>query len=423
MNDKFSKSEIMIMDSIIYSPPDTKPALQRRLTLPLLILYGLGVTVGAGIYVLVGATAAKAGFYAPISFLLAAFVVAFTGFTYAELSTRFPVSAGEVAYVRNGFNSNTIALIVGLMVVTSGVVSSATISIGAAEYLSHFITISPQILIVSIILILGLVAVWGILQSVMLAAVFTLIEVSGLIFVIYYGFSIKPDLLNEIGTLIPPLEMGAWGGIVSAGLLAFFAFVGFEDIANVAEEVKQPHKNMPKAIIFTLLIATALYLAVVSVVILVVPMSDLTTSASPLALIFANASPTIKGAFTLIAIIATVNGVLIQMIMASRVLYGMASKGNLPKVLAYIHPKTHTPLIATALVVGIILVLALFLPMAQLAEMTSQVVLLVFMLVNLALIFIKLAKKPSELNYYKVPIIVPVIGFITSAILAFTGLM
>ncbi len=411
------------MDSIIYSPPDTKPALQRRLTLPLLILYGLGVTVGAGIYVLVGATAAKAGFYAPISFLLAAFVVAFTGFTYAELSTRFPVSAGEVAYVRNGFNSNTIALIVGLMVVTSGVVSSATISIGAAEYLSHFITISPQILIVSIILILGLVAVWGILQSVMLAAVFTLIEVSGLIFVIYYGFSIKPDLLNEIGTLIPPLEMGAWGGIVSAGLLAFFAFVGFEDIANVAEEVKQPHKNMPKAIIFTLLIATALYLAVVSVVILVVPMSDLTTSASPLALIFANASPTIKGAFTLIAIIATVNGVLIQMIMASRVLYGMASKGNLPKVLAYIHPKTHTPLIATALVVGIILVLALFLPMAQLAEMTSQVVLLVFMLVNLALIFIKLAKKPSELNYYKVPIIVPVIGFITSAILAFTGLM
>ncbi len=402
---------------------ENKPALQRRLTLPLLTLYGLGVTVGAGIYVLVGATAAKAGFYAPISFLLAAFVVAFTGFTYAELSTRFPVSAGEVAYVKNGFNSNTIALIVGLMVVTSGVVSSATISIGAAEYISHFIKLSPQILIISIILILGLVAVWGILESVMLAAVFTLIEISGLIFVIYYGFTIKPDLLNEIGTLIPPLEMGAWGGIVSASLLAFFAFVGFEDIANVAEEVKQPHKNMPKAIIFTLLIATALYLAVVSVVILVVPMSDLSTSAAPLALIFANASDSTKGAFTLIAIIATVNGVLIQMIMASRVLYGMASKGNLPAALAYINPKTHTPLIATAIVVGIILVLALFLPIAQLAQMTSQVVLVVFMLVNLALIFIKIAKKSSELDYYKVPIFVPIIGFITSAILAFTGLM
>ncbi len=411
------------MDNIASSSPVSKPALQRRLTLPLLTLYGLGVTVGAGIYVLVGATAAKAGFYAPISFLLAAFVVAFTGFTYAELSTRYPVSAGEVAYVRNGFNSNTVALIVGLMVVTSGVVSSATISIGAAEYISHFIKLSPQILIISIIMILGLVAVWGILQSVMLAAVFTLIEISGLIFVIYYGFTIKPDLLSEIGTLIPPLEMGAWGGIVSAGLLAFFAFVGFEDIANVAEEAKQPRKNMPRAIIFTLLIATALYLAVVSVVILVVPMSDLSTSAAPLALMFENASSTTKGAFTLIAIIATVNGVLIQMIMASRVLYGMASKGSLPKTLAYIHPKTHTPLIATAIVVGIILVLALFLPIAQLAQMTSQVVLFVFMLVNLALIFIKLRKKPVRLEYYKVPLVVPIFGFITNAILAFTGLM
>ncbi len=253
----------------------TKPALARRLNLPLLVLYGLGVTVGAGIYVLVGATAQRAGFYAPISFILAAIVVAFTAFSYSELSTRYPVSAGEVAYVKNGFNSKILAQIVGLMVVISGVVSSATISIGAAEYLSHFIVISPKVLIIFIILILGLVAAWGILQSVSLAAIFTFIEIAGLLFVIYYGFYIKPDLLSEIANLIPPLELSAWSGIVSAGLLAFFAFVGFEDIANVAEEVKNPRKNMPRAIIFTLIIATALYLAVVSVVILTVPMENL----------------------------------------------------------------------------------------------------------------------------------------------------
>ena len=130
-----------------------QPKLKRTLNLPLLVFYGLGTTIGAGIYVLVGVTVAKAGFYAPVSFLLAALVVAFTGFTYSELSSRYPVSAGEVAYVRNGFRSKFLALIVGLMVVISGVVSSATISIGAAEYLGHFVRISPQLLIVSIILI------------------------------------------------------------------------------------------------------------------------------------------------------------------------------------------------------------------------------------------------------------------------------
>jgi len=405
------------------APINQQPALERRLSLPLLTLYGLGVTVGAGIYVLVGATAQKAGFYAPISFLLAAIVVAFTGFTYSELATRFPVSAGEVAYVRNGFNSRFLALLVGLLVVTSGVVSSATISIGAAEYLSHFITISPDILIISIIVILGLVAAWGILQSVILAAIFTVIEIGGLIFVIYYGFTIKPDLLSDIGRLIPPLEVSAWGGIVSAGLLAFFAFVGFEDIANVAEEAKNPRKNMPKAIIFTLIIATIIYLAVVSVVILVVPMDKLSVSVAPLALVFENASDRTKGTFNIIAIIATINGVLIQMIMASRVLYGLAKQGRLPKILASINPKTHTPLIATALVVAIILVLALFLPIAQLAQMTSQIVLIVFMMVNLALVWLKLFRKPSSEDVFIVPIWMPILGFITSAILALTGLL
>ena len=208
-------------------------SLHRRLTLPLLTLYGLGTTVGAGIYVLVGTTAAKAGFYAPVSFLLAAAVVAFTGFSYSEFSTRYPVSAGEAAYVRNGFNSRVLALVVGLMVAVSGIVSSAAISIGAVAYLGNLIPLSPMMLTVLVILILGLFAAWGILESVTLAAIFTLIEIGGLCFVVYYGYTLRPDLLNELGRVFPPFEIDAWTGIVSAGLLAFFAFVGFEDIANV----------------------------------------------------------------------------------------------------------------------------------------------------------------------------------------------
>ncbi|MCJ8323547.1 MAG: amino acid permease [Rhizobiales bacterium] len=402
---------------------DGNHTLKRQLTLPLLTLYGLGVTVGAGIYVLVGTTAAKAGFYAPVSFLLAAIVVAFTGLSYSEFGTRYPVSAGEAAYVKNGLNSRRLALLVGLMVALSGVVSSAVISIGAVAYVGNFIPWSPTVLTILLILLVGIISAWGILESVILAALFTLVEIGGLVFVIYYGFTLKPDLLSEIGRLVPPFELSAWTGIVSAGLLAFFAFVGFEDIANVAEEVKNPRKTLPKAILFTLVIATMLYLAVVSVVILVVPMDQLKTSAAPLALVFKNASVTTQGAFFIIAIVATLNGVLIQMIMASRVLYGLASQGSLPKSLSYIHPVTRTPLMATALVVGIILTLALFLPITELAEVTSRIVLIVFMFVNLALLRLKLSNKPTPENIFRVYTWVPAVGFLSSLLLLLTGFL
>jgi APA family basic amino acid/polyamine antiporter len=402
-------------------PDDQKRTLKRRLTLPLLVLYGLGVTIGAGIYVLVGATAAKAGFYAPVSFLLAAMVVAFTGFSYAELGTRYPVSAGEAAYVKNGLNSNILSLVVGLMVVASGVVSSAAVSIGATAYLTHLISIDPIILTIVIILGLGIIAVWGILESVAMAAIFTLIEAGGLLFVVYYGISENPGVLNDFGRLVPPFESAAWAGIVSAGLLAFFAFVGFEDMANVAEEVKDPGKVMPRAIILTLLIATLIYLVVVSVVILVVPMETLKESSAPLALVFANADTQTLALFNMIALVATLNGVLIQMIMASRVLYGLSSQGALPKKLSEVHPLTRTPVIATSCVVSIILVLALLLPIAELAETTSLIVLIVFVFVNLSLIRMKIKNRDRPDGGFQVPLWVPICGMVSCALLIVSG--
>ncbi|MHA1166128.1 MAG: APC family permease [Alphaproteobacteria bacterium] len=397
--------------------------LKRELTLPLVTLYGLGVTVGAGIYVLIGAAAAKAGIYAPVSFLLAACVVAFTGLSYSELGTRFPVSAGEAAYVRKGFNSQALSLLVGVLVAVSGVVSSAAISIGASEYLRHFISLPPDVMTAFIILLLGLAVAWGILESVMVAALLTLIEIGGLVLVIYRGFALKPELMSELDRLVPPFEVGAWTGILSASLLAFFAFIGFEDIANVAEEVKQPRKTLPKAIILTLLITTLIYFAVVSVVVLVVPMNTLSVSTAPLALIFEQAGSRAGNLFIVIAVVATVNGVLIQMIMASRVLYGLASQGSLPGVLAYINPVTRTPLVATALVVAIILVLALALPITELAETTSRIVLCVFMLVNLALLRLKWSGRDADDDVFQVPMWVPIMGFVTSLLLLLAGVI
>ncbi|MBT3332689.1 MAG: amino acid permease, partial [Rhodospirillaceae bacterium] len=173
--------------------------------------------------------------------------------------------------------------------------------------------------------------------------------------------------------------------------------------------------------IYTVIIATMTYFTVVSVVVLVVPMTDLVGSTAPLALIFESAGPGMSGLFHIIAIIATFNGALIQVIMASRVLYGLANQGSLPRILAGVNPLTKTPLTATVLVVGIILFLAYFLPISDLAEATSTIVLIVFCLVNLALLRLKLSKVPAKGDVFQVPMAIPVLGFASSGCLLLAG--
>ena len=251
---------------------EKRPRLRRRLTLPLLVLYGLGVTIGAGIYVLVGTTAGRAGIYAPSAFVVAAVVMALTAASFAELSGRYPVSAGEAAYVRAGFRSDLIAIFTGLLVILAGIVSSAAISIGSTGYIRELIDLPQNVLVPMVVLAMGAVAAWGILESVLFAALFTVIEAGGLIAIIVLGFGSDPDLVTRLPDLLPPLfEPGVWSGIASAGLLAFFAFIGFEDLVNVAEETRNPKKTMPWAIFLTLVISTVIYFLVASIAVLTVP--------------------------------------------------------------------------------------------------------------------------------------------------------
>ncbi|WP_050606086.1 APC family permease [Ruegeria sp. 6PALISEP08] len=396
--------------------------LRRALTTPLLTLYGLGVTVGAGIYVLVGATAGIAGQFAALSFVVAALVVSLTALSYAELATRFPVSAGEAAYVEAGFRKNWMAVFVGLAVAASGVISASAVAIGAASYLHALTGFAIPILTIGVVLIMGLIALWGITESVFVAAAITIIEIAGLLFVIGWGMSIQDPQGYGISSMLPPLELDAWRGIFAASLLAFFAFVGFEDMANVAEEVKDPVRTIPKAILLTLVLATMLYLGTSMTVLLVVPVGVLSTSAAPLALVFSNAPEVIKQGFSAVAIVATVNGVLIQMIMASRVIYGLADRDHLPKVLALVPKATQTPVVATLLVVAIIVLLTQTIPIGTLAERTSQIVLGVFVLVNISLILLKM--QPDEAaKHFRVPLVVPILGVITSALLFGSGFL
>nr|WP_322866987.1 amino acid permease [Aquicoccus sp. G2-2]MEA1114303.1 amino acid permease [Aquicoccus sp. G2-2] len=386
----------------------------------MLTLYGLGVTVGAGIYVLVGTTAAEAGVYAPVSFVIAAIVVAFTAFSYAELSTRYPVSAGEAAYVEAGFRSGSLAILVGLAVALSGMVSAAAVAIGAASYLQGLVAAPQWMLTVAVVVLMGLIALWGIAQSVIVAAIITLVEIGGLIFVAIWAFGMSAPLGVDLVDMLPSLAGTDWFGIGTASLLAFFAFIGFEDMANVAEEVKDPASTMPKAIVLTLAIATLLYLATTSAVLFAVPLSKLATSAAPLSLVFETAPEGIQKSFAITAIVATTNGVLIQVIMASRVLYGLADRGHFFPALAIVSKKTQTPVVATSLVMCSIALLALALPIDALAERTSQIVLLVFVLVNAALIKLKWRGDRAS-NHFRVPIVVPVLGVLTSLLLFGTG--
>jgi amino acid transporter len=386
-------------------------ALRRRLGLPLLVLYGTGITIGAGIYVLIGAVAGHAGRHAPWSFLLAALAMAFTVGSYAELATRFPVSAGEAAYVRAAFQSRLVSTATGLLTILIGVVASATVSLGAAGYIGQFVDWPRGVIVALVLVVLGVVAAWGILESVLLASLFTLIEAGGLVIIIVAGITAGVPAASAL--TLPPLDASVLSGIAYAALLAFFAFIGFEDLANVVEEAKVPHRDIPRAMVLTLAISTTLYLAVAAIAVTAVPPARLAASPAPLSLVFRAVAGVSPATISAIAIVATLNTILAQMTMAARVIYGMARQGDLPRFAGHVHPKTATPLVATALIVSATLTLALLVPVERLAEGTSLATLVVFALVNLSLLRLRHRKVTSPGPHVRVPVWIPAAGLLT----------
>ena len=235
---------------------ENKPKLIRKLSLSMLVFYGIGTILGAGIYVLVGKVAGEAGFYTPFSFLLASLLAAFSAFSYAELASRFPRSAGEAIYIEEGFGIKKFSIAVGLMIVSVGIISVATLAHGFAGYLNVFFEIAEPIIVISLVLFVGLVCGWGISQSVIIASAMTIVEIIGLLIILYVGrdaFVLAPTKLPE---MIPPLDASIWAGIFMGSFIAFYAYLGFEDIVNVAEEAINPRINIPLAIIISLVVTT-----------------------------------------------------------------------------------------------------------------------------------------------------------------------
>lgn len=385
--------------------------LLRTLTFPMLVLYGVGTTVGAGVYALLGEIADKAGALAPWSFLLASLMAGFTALSFAELARRYPQSAATAKYVEAGLQSKRLGLLVGLLVTLAGIVSSAALLNGMVNYLQVYLAVPASTLVLAVAAIMTLVACWGIAQSVWIAAIVCLIEVGGLVWL--SALSAAAIDLDGIdwAPMVPRID--ALPAVLTAAVLAFYAYIGFEDMVEVAEEVKDVTKTLPRAIITTLVVTTALYLLLVISAQLAVSAQTLAGFQAPLAELYEALTQREPWLISAISVIAIVNGVLVQLIMASRVVYGLASRGHLPAQLQYVHPRTRTPLPATLLVALLIVVCALLGSLAGLAEFTSVVMLVVFALANLSLWRLKGSEARPVGD--RIPRLVPFVGFVVCA--------
>jgi basic amino acid/polyamine antiporter, APA family len=389
--------------------------LLRRIGPLLLTLYGLSVTVGAGVYVLIGEVVARAGIHAPLAFLAAGGLVALSAASYAELASRYPVSAGEAAYVRQGFGPGWLALGVGLIVCATGIVSSAALLRGGAGYIQEFFAAPGwQIQIVSALLIFG-IASWGISQTAWTAAVLAVVEIGVLVTIAVAGLSNPAQVATAAAAAFSLPELAQIFGISSAILLAFFAFIGFEDMVNVAEEVKRPESTIPIAIGATLLVTTVLYVLVVLVAMSHVPMAELAASKAPLTLLSDRLLALDGRVISAVAVMAVFNGVLVQVVMSSRVLYGLSRMGALPALFGSVSEMTRTPVIATIFVMLIVVVLSLMTGTAALADFTSTLTLIVFATVNLSLWRLK-REGIGHAPAFRVASWVPVLGFLSAAV-------
>lgn len=370
--------------------------LRRVLTFWPLVFYGLGVIVGAGIYVALGLVIERAGSGAPLSFLLAGLVACMTGLCYAELGGRFPEAAGAAAYVKHGFNSNRLSQIVGLSVAFTGIISAASIAHGAVVYLSVVLPVWPSIILTVMLAGFTAISIAGVRQSVFLAATLGILEIGGLAIATAAGlFQAANNPPADIQFMLESLK---WPGILSGAFIAFFAFIGFETLANLGEEVREPHKTLPRGILGAVFASIVLYFFVACAAVLTGRGPD-----SPLIGLFTGKSAVW---FALFGGIAIANGVLVQLVMLARLFYGMAVRNMLPSFLAQVSPRTRTPVWACLGSGALALFASLALPFEHLLITANAFTLIIFAAVSMALWNIK-RRSPVTGPQLSVPAVIP----------------
>lgn len=373
--------------------------LTRHMGLFHLTMYGVGLTLGAGIYVLIGEAAGFAGNSMWISFVIGAIVAVFAGLSYAELATLFPKAAAEYTFVKNAFKNNFFAFVIGWLTAITSVIVAATVSLGFGGYLTQFIDIPITIGAIIIVSILSIVNFIGIKESSWANTIFAIITAGGLALIIFLGFVAEPT--EQIDYFETP---NGFTGIILAFVLIFFAFIGFEDMANVAEEVRRPQKTIPRAIILSVLITGVIYILVSLSVIQILDWKVLANSSAPLADV-AHKALGENGSITLslIALFATASTVLITLVAGARILYGMSKSGSLPMFLSKVHFKTKTPWIAVIVIFATSVGFTLVGDIVIVANITVFAVVITFAVINLAVIVLRYSE-PNLERKFKVPL-------------------
>ena len=387
--------------------------LARRVSLPLLTFYGVGTILGAGIYVLIGEVTLRARDFAPFSFFVSAAVASITAYSFARLASRFPKSAGEAAYVSAAFGSPKLAAAIGLAVVVVGSISSAVLVRGFAGYFIDLVAL-PELLVIGLTLsVITLIAIWGIGESLIVASLITVVEIAGLLFVIYAVIDLDSIQLTHFPSAGAIFDHRV--AIFFGAFICFYAFIGFEDIVNLAEETIDPSRVLPLAIGASIAISTLLYVALSVSSIVFVPQHEFMHSSAPLVAIvkYKGYSPYLMGILSMVAIM---NGALIQIIMASRVLYGMGQQKLFLSVFGKVNPRTRTPVIGTLAIAAVILLLAAKFPLVALASATSAITLTIFVCVQAALLTLAVRERSQK----KLDFILPTLGiFLNLALLWF----
>jgi APA family basic amino acid/polyamine antiporter len=385
-------------------------SLSRSVSLPQAILYGLGIIVGAGIYTLIGLGAGIAGNALWVSFLIAGFIAALTALTYAELSNRFAKEAAETNYMIKAFKSKGLGFFAGYLILITSLFSAATVAYGFSAYFRIFFNLDPLLTSIILIVLLSVISLLGMQESVKLNNSLTYITILGLILILIFGFRFIGDtnLFAGINGENIFQDLSLWGtSLFPAAALIFFAFLGFEQLANISEEVINPKENVPRAILFSLLAATILYILVSIVAVSAVPVSELSKAANPnvslsqgpLALVAEKTLPGFGFWLSIMALCATSSTLLILLVVSSRIIYGMSEQDLLPTYFRKTHPRFSTPHYAILVVMILAIFFALIGNIELLGNLTTLGVFLVFFLVHAALIQIRLRENTPSLAY------------------------
>ncbi len=378
------------------------PQLKEGIGLFQAVMYGTGLILGAGIYVLIGDVAGIAGNAVWVSFIVAAVIAAFTGLSYAELSSMYPKSAAEYVFTKNAFGNNMLAFVAGWMIIFVAIVSAAAVALGFSGYLASFIPgVNPILAAILLVGALSGVNFAGIRESAWMNTAFTVIEIAGLAIIIGAAFALGLPAQTDYYEMPPAVTSPslALTAILGAAGLVFFAYFGFENLANVAEETKNARRAIPVALIASIAITTTIYILLAVSAVALAGWEGLSSTGAPLAFAaqkaLGNAGVVMLSS---IALFATTNTVLVLLVSGSRIMFGMAQDGALPKALAFVHRSRRTPMVAAGATMALVMA-AVALSSGSIGTVASVAVFEIFavyILVNLSLIRLRYSKPELE---------------------------